>query len=186
MDFRFLISSVTRRTVCDALNVVFLNQLAALLLLIRGRCPGHTEDLVPGPNEPLRVPVAVETPTHVESVDLSHQGHLVNLPVAGGASDTLLYMDAVVEVDKVGKIVNSPPLQRLPGAVAVANRLEDGSVGPHLRVTGHAGVSGRDSCRRTLFNRGVAVTAIDTQAVDVMLVTEHHRLLPELVNPVEI
>jgi hypothetical protein len=44
----------------------------------------------------------------------------------------------------------------------------------------------RNSGGRTFFYCSMAVTAVYPQAVNMMLMAEHHRLFPELIHPVEI
>src|SRR3989338_4235505 len=55
---------------------------------------------------------------------------------------------------------------------AFAHRLERGRVRPDLRVAVHAGLGGRDTGEGALFNRGVAVAAVNPHAADVVLVAE--------------
>ena len=69
--------------------------------------------------------MAVEAPLHLERVLLLHQRHLVDAPVAGLAAHPLLHVDAVVEVDEVGQVVDADPAQRLVVAEAGADRLEN-------------------------------------------------------------
>ena len=79
-------------------------------MLVFSRLPGHVKDLFGRPEAPLRVAMAVEAPLHLKRLLLPHQGHLIDSAVAAYASDALLHVDAVVELDEVGKIVNTGPL----------------------------------------------------------------------------
>jgi len=85
-------------------------------------------------------------------------------------------MDAVVEIDEIGNIVDSSPLNRLPGSPTFADRLQIGTIRPYLRVTIHTGLGWRDSGVSKLFNSRVAVTAVDAVIANVMFVAELDRL----------
>src|SRR6185369_3346260 len=67
-------------------HVVVLDQAAPEPRVVGRRLPGHVEDLVLGPDVPLRVPVAIQTPLHLERRVLVHERHAVDPPVAGGAA----------------------------------------------------------------------------------------------------
>ncbi len=53
--------------------------------------------------------MAFDAPLHIEGVDLVCEGHLVDPTVTSGASDPLVNVDAVVEVNKIGQIVDTSP-----------------------------------------------------------------------------
>jgi hypothetical protein len=108
---------------------------------------------------------------------LPHQRHLIHLPVAGCASNAFVDVNTVIEIDKIGKIVHLRPCDRGPGAIARTNRFQIRARGPELRMAIHAGFGRRDTRVRGIFHRCMAVSAIDTNVTDVMLVTELHRLL---------
>src|SRR5262249_15608128 len=101
-------------------DLVGLDELGADGHLVAGLLPVHGEDLFPRSHLPLGVAVTVETPFHVQAGMLPHQGHLVNWPVAARATDSLLDVNAVIEVDELGQVVYALPAQR-------AIRLEAGS-----------------------------------------------------------
>ena len=94
--------------------------------------------------------MAVETPSHGQRRGLAYQRHTINSAVAGGAADALCNVNAVIEVDVIGKDVNSLPVDRLVCGKTFANRRKHGSVGPKLRMTGHAGFGGRQTCKTGL------------------------------------
>src|SRR5215211_113624 len=121
--------------------------------------------------------MAFETPPHRERRLLIHQRHLVNGAVTGRAADALLHVNTVVEVDEVRKVVDAVPLKRLVVAKAGPHRLENGGAGPNLRVAVHARLGRRNVGERGLLDRGVAVTAVNPDAADVMRVAELDRLL---------
>ena len=67
-----------------------------------------------------------------------------------------------------------------PVAQLVPNRLQQGCVGPDLRVAIHASLGRRNAGVARLLDGGVTVLALETQSHDVMLVAERHRLLGAL------
>lgn len=93
-----------------------------------------------------------------------------------GTPDSLLNVDAVIEVDKAGKIVYPDPLNRSVIAKTLSDRRQYRAIRPHLAVAVHARLCRRNACEGAGFNRGVAVTAIDSVVADVMLMAEWDRL----------
>ena len=61
----------------------------------------------------LRVSVTIEAPAHLEGCVLIHQRHRIHTPVTGFAADALLYVNTVVEINVIGKIVDLGPLDGL-------------------------------------------------------------------------
>src|SRR4051812_21009330 len=94
-----------------------------------------------------------------------------------GAPDAFLNVNAVVEIDEIGQVVDLHPGDRLAGAPAFAHGLEQLGVGPNSRVAGHARFGGGEAGKVGVFNRCVAVTAVDPKAADVVIVTEGDRLV---------
>src|SRR5262245_21148497 len=86
-------------------------------------------------------------------------------------------MDAVVEVNEIGQVVDAGPGDGLAGPVTLAHGKEHRGAGPDLGMAVHADLGGRDAGEGGVLDRGVAVAAIDPQAGDVVLVAERHRLL---------
>ena len=158
-------------------NLVFQDQCRPQHALVFFRLPGHVKDLFGRPEAPLRVAMTVEAPLHLKRLLLPHQGHLIDSAVAAHASDALLHVDAVVEVDEVGKIVNAGPLERPIVPETRSHRLQHGAVGPDLRVASHTGLRGRQAGEGTLFDRRMAVAAVESETADVVLVAEGDRLL---------
>jgi hypothetical protein len=85
-------------------------------------------------------------------------------------------MDAVIEINVIGKIVHSDPFDRFVVSQTFTDRLEDGSLGPDLGMTVHARLRRRNACERGLLDRSVAIAAIDPESFDVMFVAERNRL----------
>ena len=92
------------------------------------------------------------------------------------AADSLGDVNTVIKEDEVGELIDPRPLQRLTRSIAGAHGLEQGGVGPDLRVAVHARLGGRNSCETRGLNRGVAVPAIDAKSGHMMLVTERNWL----------
>ena len=94
------------RELFDRANLVFLDQTRPEVRIVGRTFPIHVEDLVARPHVFLRVAVAVEAPVHHQRGVLVDERHLVDLPVAGGAADALVHVDAVVEIHEIGQIVD--------------------------------------------------------------------------------
>jgi hypothetical protein len=120
--------------------------------------------------------MAAQAPLHLQRFLLIHERHLVDWTVAGVATYSFIDMNAVIEKDEVGKLVYPRPLQRLAGAVAGADGLEQLGIRPDLRVAVHAGLGGRNAGETRSLNGSVAVAAVDAESGDVMLMTEGHGL----------
>ena len=67
------------------------------------------------------------------------------------------------------------PAQRLPLCEALPYRRKDFRIGPDLRMAGHAGMGRRDAGILRHFDRRMAVTAIEAEPTDVVLMAERHR-----------
>lgn len=92
-------------------------------------------------------------------------------------------MNAVIEIDEVRQIMDPIPLKRnIPGKT-LANGRQHRCVGPQLGMTGHTSVGRRHSGERGFFDGRVAVTAINSEASDVMGVAEWHRLIQRNIHP---
>jgi hypothetical protein len=127
--------------------------------------------------------MAVQAPLHLQGVFLVHQRHLVDSAVTAGAPEAFVYVDLVVEVDVVRKIMHADPLDGFAGGPAVADGLEELGVGPDLGVTVDTGLGGRDTCVARLLHRRVAVLALQSQSFHVMLVAERDGLIRPLALP---
>lgn len=131
----------TRQNV-GLLNLIFAEQRSPLVQLLAGAVlwsPFHVEDLVRRSDKLLGVPVTAHTPLHLQRRRLVSDGHLIDSTMASGASDSLVHMNAVVEIGIVGEIVDPNPLNRLAGAKAGTNRFQIRTISPDLLVTVHAG-----------------------------------------------
>ncbi len=68
--------------------------------------------------------VAIETEFHGKRFYLGDNLHLVDSAVAFNAADTTIDVSTVVEINEVGKLVNSLPLNGVIRLQRLANRLE--------------------------------------------------------------
>ena len=92
------------------------------------------------------------------------------------APNALVHVNAVIEINEVGKIVNPRPFDWLSGAPTLANGLEVRAIGPDLRVAIHARLRRRNARVGELLDRRVTVAAIYSVIAYVMLVAELNRL----------
>ena len=101
--------SVANRTVGQlklATNVVLLLQNEPLGDLIRRWLPRRIKYFGLGAQKLLWVAVTIQTPTHVQRLRLVNNRHGGEIAVARRATYTLGYVDAVIEIDKLGHVVN--------------------------------------------------------------------------------
>ena len=117
-----------------------------------------------------------DAPLHEQRRVAPHQWHHVDSTMARDASNSLLDMNAVIEVHKIRQIVHPCPLDRLTRAKAFSNRLKLWTIRPDLRVTLHANLSRRNSGKVTCLDGRVTIAAIDPEASDMMFMTELNRL----------
>ena len=160
-----------------AADLVVNFQLAAFSRVDIAVLPLHVIDLALRPNEFFRLAMAFQTPFHLERLLLKHGRHVIDLPVTGRAADALCYVNAVVEIRVLGKVVNTFPFDGFVLAEALSDRFEIRAVGPDLAVAVHTGLRRWHSGRSRRFYRLMAVPAVDPVIADVMLVAELHRLL---------
>ena len=69
--------------------------------------------------------------------------HPVDPPVALDAADAFCDVDAVVEINEVGQVVDPVPRERRPRAKGVHEGIEHRLLREELRVAGHAGFERR-------------------------------------------
>ena len=168
---------MTDRAVCLALHVVHFNQLVSGRVLVC-RLPIEGKNVFARTNVFFWIAMTIQAPTHLQRVFPPHQRHFVDRPMTGLAGKPLFEMDAVIEVRKIGQIMNSRPTQRLAGAEAFADRLEHGTVGIELRMTVHTRLGRRDIGEVRIFDTGMTVAAIQANIAHVMFVAKRYGLLP--------
>lgn len=159
-----------------AADVVLFDQLSPERTLIAAGLPRHIENLLARAQIGFRIAVAIETPFHLQRLVLPHQRHAIDAAVASDAADSLIDVNAVIEINEVGQVVNPGPTNRHAGLKTVAHRLQDIAGRPDLRVTAHAGRRRRQSGERRFFDRAMAIAAVDAQSGDMMFMTKRHRL----------
>jgi len=120
--------------------------------------------------------MAVNAPLHLQGRMVVHQGHAVHRTMTGVATHSLINMNAVIEVDKIGKIIDAVPDERLATPEALPHRLEYRRIRPDLRMAVHAGLGRRNAGKTRGFDRGVAIAAINADGSHVVLMAERHRL----------
>jgi hypothetical protein len=169
-----------------ALKLVLLGELWSvdfLMPLLIGaffpslRRPRHGEHLFLGPDELLRVAMTLEAPFHIQRRDLISQRHQIDSSVTSRTPDAFVHVNAVIEIDEIGKVVNSRPLDRLARAPALSDRFQIRAVRPDLRMAVHAGPGRRNPGKRELLHRRVTIAAIYSVIANVVLMTELNGLL---------
>jgi len=139
--------------------------------------PVHVEDFRLRPEVAFRLAMAFQTPFHLERRGLIDERHFVHAPVARRAPDTFGDMDAVVEIDVIGQVVNARPFNRLIVAPTRPDGFEIGAVAPDLRVAVHTGLRRRYPGVRGSLDRRVAIAAINAVVARMVLVRKLHGLL---------
>src|SRR5438067_10593883 len=113
-------------------KLIVPGQSAAAFGLIGRRMPLDVEYFTLRAEIRLRIPVAVETPFHEERRLLKRQQHAVNASMACRAADAFMNVNAVIEIDEAGRVVDALPAQRFARSVAFAHRLQHGAANPNL------------------------------------------------------
>jgi hypothetical protein len=177
IDYPYLCClSMARIATCQTLYLVFLHQFSAHGNLVRRWSIDRIENILLGPDVTLRMFMAVNAPSHVEGIFPPRNRHFSKLSVTRRATYPFADMNAVVEVDKVGKAVDAVPQDRFPSPVTGPDRLQHGSVRPKLRVAGHAGVRRRNARIPRILHRRVAIAAVDPKLGCMVLMAKGNRL----------
>ena len=71
----------------------------------------------------LWVAVTIKAPAHAQWLFLVNDFHLVDATVAAYTTNTSVKVSRVVEINVVGKVMNSDPLDRCIGFPALVERL---------------------------------------------------------------
>lgn len=142
----------------------------------------HVEHAFPGTDVLFWITMAIQAPFHIQGVFNPDEGHLVDRTVTAGASDPFGDMDIVPEIDKIGQVVNPVPLEGLLVSPRSSNGLEIRCLGPDERMTCHTGLDGGNTRKGRLLDRGMTISAVDPDGLDVMLVAEGHWLVNRNTN----
>src|SRR5947209_6004483 len=114
-------------------DVIFAHETTALRGLILWRGPVHVEDLVAWTKRVLGMAMAVEAPAHSQGRRLPRQRHPIDRAMTGGAAHALGDVNAMVEVDVIGKHMDPLPANGFVVGQAFSNRGEHPCIGPKLR-----------------------------------------------------
>ena len=101
--------------------------------------------------------------------------------MARRATHAFADVNAVIEIHKIRETVHPHPIDRLIGAIALANRLQVTHIVKQHRVAIHAGFCRWNAGGRRVLYPRVTIAAIDAIVADVMLVAELHGLLARLI-----
>ena len=81
-----------------------------------------------------------QAPLHLERRRLIGNRHLIDAPMARRTAHPFIYMNAVIEISVIRKVVHSDPLDWFAGTKTGANRLEIRAIRPDLLMAVHAGL----------------------------------------------
>ena len=81
--------------------------------------------------------MARNTPLHLKSILLIDGRHLIDAAVTRCTTYALCHMNAVIEVDKLGQVMDAFPLDRFVLTKAGSDRLKVRTIIPELAVTVH-------------------------------------------------
>ncbi len=143
---------MTNIAIGELLDFVFLHQFISQFGWRAIRLPGRTEYLLARPHEFLRRAMALQAPLHVQGILAPRQRHVSHRAMAAYTADTFLQVNAVIEIYKIGKVVDADPFNRLVVAIARAYRLQHRARGMNLRMAGHARFGGRNTGEIALFH----------------------------------
>jgi hypothetical protein len=116
--------------------------------------------------------VTLQTVFHQKRALLSNSWHFTDHTMAGHAADSFGNVHAMVKINVSGQAVYLQPLKRFVLLIAIPHGFQDGAVFPDLRMAGHAGLGIGEPGIRTSFDRRVAESAIEPQALDMVLMTK--------------
>lgn len=142
----------------------------------------------------LRIAMTIQAPLHGQRLHLRDDIHFVDSAMARDAADTCGDMRAVIEINKIWKVVNALPLNRVTIGLTEIRRLQAGSNRIQQRaftmhdakrsaflytiatVTVSASRCWRYGSMARLLNRVVTVTTIQFELTRVEFVRKRHRL----------
>src|ERR1700719_664917 len=142
---------------------VFRNEIGRIHLL---RLPIEIGNLILRAKEILRMAVTLKAPRHAHRLRIINHGHVVDLAVAAGATDSAIHMRGVIVENVIGQPVDPYPVDWSPVFPTLADRLEFRVVLLHLGMAVHAKLRVRNVRMRRDFNEAVAITAIHSELAD--------------------
>lgn len=140
------------------------------------RFPVEVGDLIQRAKVILWSAMALETPAHAVGFGVVDDFHVIHLSVTGHATDASVYVNRMVEVDVIRRLVNPYPGNRVAGFPGFADGSQFWAQRLDLGVAVHAGLRSRNVGVRRFLHSCVAVTAIHPELVDMEGVIEGHRL----------
>src|SRR5947207_13220137 len=102
------------------------------------RVPSWIVNFVSWSHEVLRRAMAIQTPFHVQRVHPPSDRHLIDATVTSRAANSFGYVNAVIEINVIGQIMDAVPFQRRVCRQALRHRREERGVVENLRMPGHA------------------------------------------------
>ncbi len=151
----------------------FATNAAGIFVL---RFPIEIVDLLFGPQEIFRMPMAFEAPGHAVRLGMIDDRHVIDLAVAARATDPAVHVRGVIVINVIGRAMELHPLDRLAGFPARPHRLQFRIVLLHLGMASHAGLGVGQIRMRGHVDKTVAITAIHSELRDVHVVRERHGL----------
>jgi hypothetical protein len=174
--------AVASGTIRKASNSILTDELwSEQGLILRG--PRHIRDVLVGSNKPFWMSVAIETKAHRQTGDLINSAHLVHSTVATHATDSLVGMNGVIEVDEIRDVVHTIPRNGRPGKIASSHRFEQRALAPNLIMATHTQFRAGNAGRSRRCGGRMAIKAIDSIILDVMAMIEFDWLINRIELP---
>ena len=170
------------RTIFRRINILACSKQLANFGLIRRRYPGHVGDFGNRPEIRFRIAMALQTPAHAKHFFLLNYFHLSNIAVTGDTANSGVYMNAVIKIGEIRKVVNPSPFQRFFVFSTVAYQLKLFRILLNQGMTVHAGCCWRNVGGSSKFNSSVTVAAVDAQISGMKLMTVINRLNRTVAN----
>ena len=131
---------MTGRAVLRRIHFPVVRKLFSLRLLHRWilMLPAQVCDFIEGTKIRTGISVTLETEGHAEGFFVVNFLHLIDLAVTMNTADTPVYMDGVVEINVIGKLVDLHPGDLSAALGCIADECQPGILLEHLVVTVHA------------------------------------------------
>ena len=142
--------------------VLFKFHANFLLLLERLRMPVQIENFFRRAQEVFRSTMALKAPSHAEWFCFINDRHFINCAMTAVTADPTVYMDGMIEIGVVRKLVNADPWNWLAGFPALLDWCEARAVGLNfsLAVTIDASLCVWNIRMTSNLNKAVAVAAV--------------------------
>lgn len=120
--------------------------------------------------------MTIQAPAHRQRRDLIDARHPIDPTMTGFAADPLPYVNRVIEVDEVRKLMNASPGHGCARQIALPDGGEFRTLDPDLTVTVQTSLRRRNSRHRRTYREIVAVETVDPIIRNMMPVIECDRL----------